>query len=89
MNIASLLLGLGAWAVLAIGIAQKKKTVAAGFFLCAGALYLQILQTNILVNKPDWAAVEDTFPAVATAATVLVAVTLVLALVDLIKSRKK
>lgn len=89
MYLASLILGLGAWAVLIWGAVRKQNKLIAGFVLCSAALFLQICQTNVLVNWQDWAAIEDTFLGVQVAATVLLNVAVILAAVNLIRCRKK
>lgn len=78
MYMISLLLGLGAWVISLASIFRKKSRAGWSFGLCAASLYLQILQTHILVNKPDWAAIEDTYRAVLISATVLISVTVLL-----------
>ena len=86
MNLASLLLGLAAWALPLTGLALRKKArgwVAAGLVVlsglfCALALYLQICYQNHLVEIGDISAILDTAGPLVLVAGVLLGVTAVL-----------
>lgn len=90
MLMVCLLLGFTAWAlpVVELFLKRKKNLTAWSFILCSASLYLAIYDTNRLVNKPDWAAIEDTHGGVLFGATVLVVVTAVLNLVARLVKRK-
>lgn len=89
MYLLSLVLGFAAWVLPVAAMLRRKNYTAASFAFCAASLYTQIYQTNILVNKGDWAAVEDTFPAILFAASVLVIITAALNIAAAIVNRKK
>lgn len=86
LNLGSLVFGMAAWILPAIGIAQHHKIphrrfavlVAASFAACAAALCLQIFEMNHRINVKDWAALMDTAHAVALIALILLVVTIVL-----------
>ena len=75
-----LLLGFLSWLLPTFTLIFKRRPrfTALSLTLCAASLYCAIYNTNLLVRKGDWAAIEDTFPGVLFGATVLVAVTAVL-----------
>lgn len=86
-NIASLLLGLLAWALPLWACARRgrweslrwaNRCVAASCAACALSLLSQLVYTHHLVAISDWAALADTSCAVVGAAAILVAVTLFL-----------
>lgn len=78
MYLGSLILGFAAWVLPVVGMFRRKNFTGWSFALCAASLYLQINQTNLLVNKGDWAAIVDTYPAILFAASVLLVVTVAL-----------
>lgn len=89
LNIASLLLGLAAWALPIVALIGKKKPrTALSAACCSLSLLCQILYTQHLVNIRDWAAMEDTHGAVTFAAAVLVCVTAILNALSLLKDRR-
>ena len=93
-NISSLLLGLAAWILAGIAITRKKKQLASyyslgSFGMCILSLLLQIFEVVNRVNQNDYAAIADTIHAVRFAACILVAITLVLNLVVLVKGKNK
>lgn len=77
-NLGSLILGLAAWAVLLMGLARRRTCAGLSFALCAASLLLQLREIANRVQLRDFSAIEDTLPAVAFAATVLVIGTVVL-----------
>ena len=86
----ALALGFAAWAVPVIELFSKKRRnlTTWSFALCSAALYLAIRDTERLVNKGDWAAIEDIHGGVLFGATVLGVVAMVLNLVARIVKRK-
>ena len=86
-----LLLGFIAWAFPVISLISKKhpKLLSPSLLFCAASLYMALCHTHALVEKGDWAAIEDTFGGILFGATVLVAVTLILNVIALIKRNKK
>lgn len=73
-NIASLLLGLIAWALPVAAIACGKNAVllsSVSFALSSLSLLFQIFYTQHLVEIRDWSAIEDTHYAVVLAAAAL------------------
>lgn len=89
LNIASLLLGLGAWALPIAAILRRRSPLCSGsFLLCALSLLCQILYTNHLVIIRGWSAIEDTHGAVTFAAVVLVGGAVLLNLLSLWKARR-
>lgn len=92
LNIISLVLGIGAWAVAAIAIvkpAYSHKSTILSFVLCVFSLVAQLFEISRRVNLGDYAAIEDTIRAVIIAAFVLSVTTIILNVVALIKARKK
>lgn len=84
LNLASLLLGLGAWALPMIAILRKRNaglSTGISFGLCSLSLLLQICYTQHLVNIGDWSALQDTHYAVQFAACALLIGTAVLNLI--------
>lgn len=84
-NLASLLLGVAAWALPLWACARggypgaprrTLRCVAGSGAACALSLLLQLVYTAHLTVVGDWAALADTSYAVAGAAAILVAVTL-------------
>ena len=79
-NVASLLLGLVAWALPISTIITRRYRAAypsASFGLCSLSLLLQLMQVQNLVRKQDWSALMDTWYAVVFAGIVLLLVNLV------------
>ena len=73
LNIISLVLGIGAWAVTAIGVAKpacSQKSTILSFALCAFSLVVELFEISRRVNLGDYAAIEDTIRAVIIANTV-------------------
>lgn len=86
MNVGSLVLGLIAWILPAVNLAQHNKisnkryasfTVTSLSF-CAVSLCLQLFYTDHLVKTEDWSALLDTSHATALVATLLLVVTIIL-----------
>ena len=86
-NILSILSGLGAWGFGAASLRRKGELWCcfASFTLCACALLWQLLEVSRRVEP----ALMDTMDAVVLAASVLVAVTVVLNLPALLRGRRK
>ncbi len=85
LNVASLALGLIAWALPVIGLIGRNKTAhgrggfsIASFTACSLSLCMQIFYADHLVKIEDWPALMDTSGAVAWVSAVLVTVTIVL-----------
>ena len=85
LNLGSLLLGLIAWLLPVINLANNNKAEHKNWVVisissvgtCAIALYMQILYGNHLVKIKDWSALMDTSHGVAlVSAILLVAITL-------------
>jgi len=97
LNLGSLALGLLAWALAAVNLlrcheAGKRNGVffsAASLSACAASLCLQIFSIEHLVKSGDWSALLDTVPAVARAAALLLAVTVILNAITLGKYHNK
>lgn len=88
-NLFSLATGFFSWCLGSVAVFSKgrKGFVVSSLILCILALVSQFLEIDRLVGKGDWSAIEDTFPAVRLAATVLAAVTLLLNAAALLRSR--
>ena len=92
MNLASLLLGLAAWALPVAAMALRRKAggrlgsvlVSFSALFCALALYVQIRCQNHLVEKGDISAILDTSGALVFVAGVLLGVTAVLDVIALV-----
>lgn len=86
LNLGSLVFGLIAWILPVINLVQRNKAdrrnwvvfSIASIGACAISLCLQIFYTDHLVKTEDWSALMDTSSAVATVATILLAVTIIL-----------
>jgi len=95
-NVGSLLLGLIAWILPIINLAKynkaKHKNWVALLFAsmsgCAISVLFQIVYQKHLVNVEDWSAVMDTIGGVLFVSTVLVAVTITLNLIAIVKYRR-
>jgi len=93
-HIASLVLGIGAWAfgVLAIkapGISKAYKRSGLSFSLCAVSVLLQLMEISRRVSIGDLSAVMDTIGAIVLAASLLIGVTVILNAVAVIKATNK
>ena len=84
----ALAVGFAAWALPVAAMLRRKNYTSASFALCSASLYLAILDTERLVNKPDWAAIEDTHAGVLFGATVLIIVTAALNTAAVVVNRK-
>lgn len=92
LNVASLVLGLAAWALPVAALCGKKPRpgfYAASFALCAVSLELQIFYSQHLVVIRDWSAMEDIHGAVAFAAGVLLTGTILLNILSALLGRKR
>jgi cytochrome c oxidase subunit 4 len=86
MNVGSLVLGLIAWILPVVNLAQHNKIsskryaafTVTSFSFCAATLSLQLFYTDHLVKTEDWSALLDTSHATALVATLLLVVTIVL-----------
>lgn len=90
LNLMSLLLGISAWALgLAALIRKGSRSLSqSSLTCCALALLIQLFEIRRRVDAADWAALMDTVPAVTTAASALLAVTVVLNAVALYQGRR-
>lgn len=85
LNLASLVLGLTAWALPLIALIERKdknkkrmmKQTGFSFIFCILAIWLQLHYQSYLVSIEDWAALADTADAVVVASNVLIAFTLI------------
>ncbi|QAT51319.1 hypothetical protein EQM14_11330 [Caproiciproducens sp. NJN-50] len=85
LNIGSLVLGLIAWVLPAVNLAQAKNSDCRNWALsvvsvsaCAVALCMQIFYSEHLVKIQDWSALMDTSHSTAWISTMLLVVTIVL-----------
>ena len=86
LNVGSLLLGLIAWILPVINLAQHNKVnnrngvvfSVVSISACAISLCMQIFYTNHLVKIEDWSALMDTSWAVASVSALLLVVTIIL-----------
>ena len=88
-NIASLGIGLVAWAMGICAVFSGKKQSRyqmASFICCCTSLLLQFYEIRRRMRIDDWVAVDDTINAICMAAGVLIAVTILL---NLICERRK
>lgn len=93
-NIASLVLGIGAWILAVLAIITPKadtshRNIALSFSSCVLALVFQLFEINRRVIIGDYAAIEDTIRAVVIAAVVLSVVTVVLNIVAWVKAKRR
>jgi len=91
LNVGSLLLGLIAWILPVINLLKRKMNVLftfASISACAVALYLQIIYQNYLAIKEDWSAIMDTSGGLVFVSSVLLAITLVLNVIVLLRNNK-
>lgn len=80
-NLISIALGLTAWVLPAVYLTVRKRRdlfCCGSLTACALSLFFQLREQLRLVDKGDFSAIEDTTYAVVFAATVLLAVTVVL-----------
>lgn len=84
----ALAVGFVAWALPVVAMFRRKNYTSASFACCAASLYLAMIDTQRLVDKPDWAAIEDTHGGVLFGATVLVIVTAALNVAAAVIERK-
>ena len=91
-NLGSLVLGLAAWLLPALGMAGRRPTpvktaaLAAGSFCaCALSLLLVLLELKGMTARQDWSALMDTLPAYCLAASVLLIVALALNLLSVLR----
>ena len=97
LNLGSLVLGLIAWILPIVNLARLNKVenknwnvyTVLSISACAISLFMQILYQNHLVNIEDWSAIMDTSHGVAVVSSALLAVTLVLNIITLVKYQKK
>ena len=92
LNIGSLILGIGAWvfagfAIVAPMASASRKHTVVSFGSCVIALLLQLLEINRRVVLGDYAAIEDTIGAILLASIVLIAVTILLNLWALLRTK--
>lgn len=86
MNVGSFVLGLIAWILPVINLAQHNKIsskryaafTVTSFSSCAAALCLQLFYMDHLVKTEDWSALLDTSHPTALVPTLLLVVTIVL-----------
>ncbi len=97
LNVGSLILGFIAWILPVVNLMQRHKTdngnwailTAASITACAVSLCLQLFYTNHLVTIEDWSALMDTSGAVASVATFLLVVTIILNVISFITYYEK
>lgn len=85
----ALAVGFIAWALPVAAMLRRKNYTSASFAFCSASLFLAIMDTQQLVRKDDWAAIEDTHGGVLFGATALIIITAALNLVAAIANRKK
>ena len=97
LNIGSLILGLIAWILPIVGLAQRKGTggrnravfSTTSVSACAVSLCMQLFYSDHLVQIEDWSALLDTSHAVAWVSAVLLIVTIALNAILLIVYRER
>ncbi|SIS46243.1 hypothetical protein [Salimicrobium flavidum] len=96
LNIGSLLLGVFAWSLPIINLLKERKSdenqllvAVTSLSACAISLCLQMYYTYHKLIIEDWAALMDTMATVIYAASVLVAVTVFLNVVMVVKFRNR
>lgn len=90
-NIASIILGLTAWVLPLVHLmVRKRRTLlcCGSLTACALSLLFQLREAARLTDKGDWSALMDTIHAVNFCAAVLVAVTLILNALALLRKEK-
>ena len=91
LNLGSLLFGLIAWILPVINLLKRKINALFSFAsisACAVALYMQIIYQNYLARKEDWSAIMDTSGGLVLVSSVLLAITLVLNVIVLLKNKR-
>ena len=93
LNIGSILIGLGAWALAFLALFAKRTITThrfsvTSFSCCAISLILQFCEIANRANRGDYAAIEDTIRAIIIAAIILVAGTVILNVVALNKTKE-
>lgn len=83
LNIGSILIGLGAWALAFLALSAKRTSTSRRFSVtslscCAISLIFQFCEIANRANHGDYAAIEDTIRAIIIAAIILVTVTAIL-----------
>ena len=97
LNLGSLVLGLIAWLLPIVNLMQSKKHDNRNWVLlsmmslmaCAISLSFPITYNNHLVNIEDWSALMDTSNAVASSASTLLIVTILLNAITLLVYRRR
>ncbi len=97
LNLGSLILGLVAWILPIVNLLRRNRAgrgnlavfSVASISACAISLCMQIFYTDYLVKIEDWAALMDTFSAVALVSTALLVVTLILNFITLVVYHEK
>lgn len=90
LNLLSLLLGLFAWGLgLAALVRRSRGLSLCSCTCCALALLVQLFEIRRRVAAADWAALLDTVPALTTAASVLLAVTVFLNALTLLTGKRE
>jgi len=97
LNLGSLVLGLIAWILPVVNLVQHNKADRSNWIVfsvasvsaCAVSLCMQIFYGNHLVKIEDWSALMDTSSAVASAAIMLLVVTVILNAVTLVIYHEK
>lgn len=93
-NLASLLLGLAAWVLplVYLGVRKRRDLFCGGSFFCTTlALFFQLLEPVSRMNRGDISGIIDTLdvlPAVYFCACVLLAVTLILNILALLRKER-
>jgi len=93
LNLGSLVFGLIAWILPVINLMKHHKAdprnlvvfSVASVSACAISLCMQIFSINYLVTLEDWSALMDTTPALVLVASILLAVTLMLNAITLVR----
>ena len=88
-NLLSILLGLLSWV---LGVAALKKGIGFSLFSsisCCLSLYFQLREALVQVQEADWSCLLDTWDTVVLCAGMLIAVTITLNLLALLRLHKK
>jgi cytochrome c oxidase subunit 4 len=96
LNLGSLLLGLIAWILPIVSLIKHSKTEhknwvvfsTVSFAACSLSLFFQIVYQDYLAKIEDWSAIMDTSDELVFVSAVLIAVTIVLNVITLIKYRQ-
>jgi len=97
LNLASLILGLIAWILPVMNLARRNKAenkswivfAVSSISACAISLFFQIVYQNHLVNIEDWPAIMDTTHGLVVVSSVLLAMTILLNMITLVKYMRK